>query len=501
MVEVISAELERARQNEARTNLAMSIMSQLVLEDGRTWAEAAEPDQVQDAYDVLDLNKKEPYYLFTRARGRSKTSDLAGMVLAVMLSQSVPGAKLYGIAADKDQARLLIDAARGYQARDNSLDLKKHLRFGNYVIAIPKLSISYEVIAADAASAYGLKPSFLVVDELAQWKSTPGVQELWTAVTSAMVKVPDARMVVITSAGDPAHWSHVVRKNALESQSWHVHELHGPAPWQSEILLEEQRKRLAPSVFARLFLNEWTASEDRIASYDDIMACVGKDRIQILPPSPDYTYVIGVDLGIKNDRTAVAIVHQEIHGDTPHVIVDEMHTWKGSKESPLNLQTVEDWLNEKAKEYNYAKLVFDPSQAIGMMQRLANEYQIEEYNFSGASVAKLALSLLIMFKDHRLNLPDKHELIEELSNVRLRSVSPGVYRMDHDPSRHDDQAIALALAVQDCLKSPVYDWTSAYGRRSCCGSIIGETEKCPICGRTSNADVPNAQEQTPALHP
>ena len=36
---------------------------------------------------------------------------------------------------------------------------------------------------------------------------------------------------------------------------------------------------------------------------------------------------------------------------------------------------------------------------------------------------------------------------DELANVRLRETSPGVYRMDHDPDKHDDQAIALALAL------------------------------------------------------
>jgi hypothetical protein len=45
-----------------------------------------------------------------------------------------------------------------------------------------------------------------------------------------------------------------------------------------------------------------------------------------------------------------------------------------------------------------------------------------------------------------LRLPDDPELLDELANVRLRESSPGVLRMDHDAGRHDDRAIALALA-------------------------------------------------------
>jgi hypothetical protein len=42
-------------------------------------------------------------------------------------------------------------------------------------------------------------------------------------------------------------------------------------------------------------------------------------------------------------------------------------------------------------------------------------------------------------------------LIDELSHARLRESSPGVFRMDHDPSRHDDRAIALAMCAHTLL--------------------------------------------------
>jgi hypothetical protein len=50
-----------------------------------------------------------------------------------------------------------------------------------------------------------------------------------------------------------------------------------------------------------------------------------------------------------------------------------------------------------------------------------------------------------------LVLPDGPELLAELGNVRLRETSPGVLRMDHDPDKHDDRAIALALAAHQLL--------------------------------------------------
>jgi hypothetical protein len=38
--------------------------------------------------------------------------------------------------------------------------------------------------------------------------------------------------------------------------------------------------------------------------------------------------------------------------------------------------------------------------------------------------------------------------------VRLRETSPGVYRMDHDPDKHDDRAVCLALAAVWLLQLP-----------------------------------------------
>jgi len=59
-------------------------------------------------------------------------------------------------------------------------------------------------------------------------------------------------------------------------------------------------------------------------------------------------------------------------------------------------------------------------------------------------VGRLATTVHLLLRDHRFALPQHAHLLDELANVRLRETSPGVYRMDHAPDKHDDQAIALA---------------------------------------------------------
>jgi hypothetical protein len=68
-----------------------------------------------------------------------------------------------------------------------------------------------EAVPADAASAWGLLPALVVVDELAGWASTQNPRRLWEAVTSA---------VAVSRGGG---WWHVRARRTLgEASSTHI---------------------------------------------------------------------------------------------------------------------------------------------------------------------------------------------------------------------------------------------------------------------------------------
>jgi hypothetical protein len=133
-----------------------------------------------------------------------------------------------------------------------------------------------------------------------------------------------------------------------------------------------------------------------------------------------------------------------------------MQVWTPSRLRHVRLTAVEEWLEEFARRYQRARLVFDPSQGLQMMQRLRRAgLSVSEFSFSQASVGKLATTLLQLIREHALALPDdERELLDELRSVRLREPSPGVFRLDHAPGHHDDRAIAIALAAQTLLAKP-----------------------------------------------
>ena len=435
------------RRNTKAMREAKALLAALVLEDGRLWGDVAEPWQWRTAEWAFD-ERARPNRWDTRPRGGSKSTDIAGVSMVAMLTTDPVGSRSYAIAVDKDQGRLIAEAAAGFVARTPAL--ASALTVDSYKVTASSGS-TLEILAADAASTWGLKPRRVVCDEFCQWPSTANAKGVWTAILTSMGKVAGAKLLCTSTSGDPAHWSHAVYETARKSKAWTVQEVPGPLPWASEDFLVEQRLILPESVYRRLHLNEWCASEDRLTNLDDVRACVTLDGP--LGAAPGHQYVLALDLGVRNDRTVAAVMHSERVVEpggrdvVQRMVLDRMEVWAGTRANPVDLGAVEEWVEYTARAYR-ARVVCDPWQAIAMVQRLRSRgLQVEEFNFSQQSTGRLAVALHTTIRDHRLAIPDDSDLIDELVNVRLRETSPNVYRLDHDPDRHDDRAVTLAMAI------------------------------------------------------
>ncbi len=117
---------------------------------------------------------------------------------------------------------------------------------------------------------------------------------------------------------------------------------------------------------------------------------------------------------------------------------------------------MECWLLEHAlKRYKGAEIVLDPWQAEWLVQRLRDRgARATKFAFTAESASQLALTLHSLLRERALVLPDDEELLTELESVRLLETGSGRFRLDHDSTRHDDQAVALALAAHTILSRP-----------------------------------------------
>jgi phage terminase large subunit-like protein len=424
------------------TDQALDLLRGLVLENGARWGDRAEWFQLDDAAAVLDQEGPRRHF-WTRPRGASKTTDAAGCAIAALLAQAPAGARAYAFASDRDQAGLMIDSVAGFV--DRTPGLAGALDVQSWRVTAARSGATLEIQASDDASAWGLRPWFVVVSEFAAWRETAGPKRLWRAIFSALPKVAGSRLLVETNAGEPSHFSAGVLDRARKQPDrWRVSETPGPCPWLDPDDLEEQKVELPAWEFERLHLNRWSESEDRLTAADDLAACVvldgPRDRI------PGRTYALGLDVGLTKDRTVLSVCSTE--RSAPAVALDRMIVWQGSRREPVSLDAVEATCVEAWEAYGKPRMVADRWQAAQLIQRLRRRgVKVEEYAFTQQSVSRLALTLHALIRDHALELPPDEELIDELGNVRLREVSPGTFRLDHDAGRHDDRAIALSLAA------------------------------------------------------
>jgi phage terminase large subunit-like protein len=423
---------------------ALDLLSGMTLDTGATWGSVAADFQRADAAAIFAETGPRWHYL-VRPRGGSKTTDAAGIALAWLATEAPAGARAYVIASDEDQAALLIDSASGLIDGTPALrsavsvqSLKLTARSGATVEALP----------ADGSGAFGLRPHLVIVDEFANWPATRNSRRVWTAILSAMHKVPGSRLVILTSAGEPNGQAYKVLVEARRSDRWRTSEV-SSLPWVSEADLEAQRPLLRESEFARLHRGEWVQSEDRLVSEEDLLAAAVLDGPQA--PLPGVKYVVTLDVGLVRDATVVVVAHSErVSGepDAPvRVIVDRLWRVKGSRLKPIQLSAVEEFILRASREYHSAPLHADPYQAQNLIQRLrAKGVRSREFVFSSQSVGRVANTLHLALRNRLLWIPNDPDLLAELGRVRLRESSPGAVRLDHDSGEHDDQAVAVAIA-------------------------------------------------------
>lgn len=422
------------------------VLAILPLEDGRRWIDAAHDFQREDALAVLE--GPEPYSFLTRARGSSKTTDLAAVALSALVS-SAERLRLYWLAADAGQGALAVDAVGGFVSRAPALAGRVDVQSRRVVV--PESGASLEVLPADAPGAWGLLPHWLFADELANWSDGPAARRLWEAASSAVAKRPDARMVVLTTASSPDHFAYRVLEAARRSELWRVSERHGPAPWTSRERLEEQRLRLPDAVFRQLWLNEWTAAAGSFLDPSVVGAAFVLDGPVLERDRGQEGYAAALDLGVVSDRTVLTIGHRE--GD--RVVLDRMVAWQGSRARPVDFAEVEATIVEAHERFGFM-LRLDPWQGLDLAQRLrARGVPAEEFTFSAASKQRLAATLLSTINAGKLALYEAEGLREELLGLRLVQSASGSWSFDHRSGGHDDRAVALALLAVSLLERPV----------------------------------------------
>lgn len=439
---------------------AVALMRALVLESGKRWGDVAAGFQREDAYAIFSPSGPNKHFL-TRPRGGSKTSDIAAISIGWLVAEAPPRSHGYVVASNTTQAAEVIDAAGGFIVR--TPELADYLTIESERIVAPSRA-SVSVIAMSESGAWGKRDAHLLVcDEFAQWPDTRGAKRVWTAIRSTVPKTPGCRLILLTSAGEPSHWSYPILQAAYTApDDWHVHEVPGPVPWQSPEELAALERELLPSEYERLVLNRWSEAEDRAITPEDYEAAAQPSKHhgtappgvkgggeRLFHPRSGVRYVVTVDVGTRFDATVICVAHVEEESEGPsRVVVDHLERWQGSKRRHVDVDQVRDRVGDLAIEYNRARVYADPDQFVGSLQSLNRRgVRAQEWRFTATSVGLIATALTQTFRNRCISVPHTPALRTELLRVRLRESSPGVTRLDHERAGHDDQAVAIGMAA------------------------------------------------------
>ncbi|KKK49767.1 hypothetical protein LCGC14_3131730, partial [marine sediment metagenome] len=305
-----------------------------------------------------------------------------------------------------------------------------------------------EIWAADAASAWGLRPSLLILDELSQWRGHES-EELFNAAFSSTGKVPGCQLLVGTTAGwDRNSLCYRIRGLAMDSDDWYYSDRPQCASWIDAEFLRRQKEILPFHVYEMLHENRWTEAGGEWLSWDEIDGVFDEalsEQSSRGGPSVEgqrSRYYIGVDLATSRDRTAVGVVRAEGEDLT----VESITTWQGSPKERVQLGEVEEAIVALSKAFHPKEIVLDPFQALLMGERLRGTgLTVFDYTFTSVSRASLFDTLLQLIRQERLHSYDHPLFREELSGMRWVEKN-GILRPDHRTSKHDDTVVAVALA-------------------------------------------------------
>lgn len=430
----------------------MDLLRAMVLEDGNRWGDRAAEFQRDDAAAII-ANTGGRRHNILRGRGMSKTTDVAAVALALLLTEAPPRSRSHAYAADGDQATILLDTIRSLAERTGLIGA---LDFTSRTVSVKRGGASLTVETADGASAFGLRPWLTVVDELGVWPSTANHRRLWSAIVSAVPKVPGSRLVVIGTAGSPTGVGADAWVAAEASPNWRTSKHPGPAPWWDVDDMLEVQDSLTAAEYRRLILCEWAEGDDALTNPDDVEACIRPGSTS-LPKRSGVEYVAALDVGTRADLTALVIGHSERRESGRVVVIDRVLYWRPTKQDRVDLAEVEAAALNLCREYGVNHLRFDRMQAEQLTTNLRRaSVRTEEYVFSQSSVNRLARTLYMALRDHALSLPDDEETRTEFLTTRLIETGPGTVKLDNPPGAHDDIVTAVGMLLVYFTEQPDY---------------------------------------------
>jgi len=431
-------------------------LEQMIMPDGEQWCpDEWQVERILKPLDAVCDAGESQYNLFYIELPRKH--DKTGIVAKEAIKEMVlgpDGQRMYAAAGDKEQAMILKECLEGFIRRNPVL--KPSFEIHKDKIVVPAKDTVLRVMAADVDTAYGLgglgSRFWFCIDEFWNCK-----EEFFQAFYTATGAKTNWRGILITTAGyDFSSICWKVRElcRKKESKRFYFYTVNGTqASWIDPEWVNTMRKTNPPHVYQRLIENKWTQGSGAFVTRDDLERCWDRVLKPRLAGVPQFSYVLAIDLGLTRDRTAAALGHKDYDSDL--VVLDQIRVWEGNVDNPVLISDVEEYILEMAQSFKPLRVVVDPWQLKGTIERLRAKVQIEEFTFTSSSLQKLSSNLYYLLHNGLLKMFYNKPLEEELLTVNAKEASYG-WRLDHKSGGYSDRAIALGMMALDIVSRPSY---------------------------------------------
>ena len=229
-----------------------------------------------------------------------------------------------------------------------------------------------------------------------------------------------------------------------------------------------------PVVFFTEYGAEFTdRTRGWIESADDLLACVDPEARPIAAAPPRFPHFMGIDLGLVNDATAVAIGHINEEQRIVLDYLDQMKAGEGAYagQDRLELDQVADWVKGLSQRFYISEGMFDAWAGIPFEQALAKRglKQMKSHHMTKNVLSDIFKNFKDMMYDRRLVLfdwpvstdpayphcPYLTELLELQAETQTKYIT--IVEAPNMEGRHDDMSDALVRMVwmaSQALTSP-----------------------------------------------
>jgi len=373
-----------------------------------------------------------------------KTTLAAGIALYELLFGEPEGEIIF-VANSADQAKALAFTMMT-RAIQRNREMTKVCRVLSTQVVNKTTGSTATVLPCSSASVAGRNPSLTIFDEL--W-ALPD-PEVYYQLTETPARAEPLTLITTYPGYDYSSLLYRIHQQGEAGSDPRMLFFWRPglrSSWITDAYLASQRARLPAHVYQRLHEALWTGGTNAAWTREQVEACIDAQLAPKQQGAPERRHFCGLDVGLRRDRTAAAIVSW---ADEGRLELDDLAVWVPDKGRQVQIADIEEWLVQARERFPGLEVSADPSMFEGSIQ--AAKGQIREARFTSEFVRRLSVNLHELLAGGKLALFDHGVLIDELLTVNIRSTSYG-WRVDHESGQHDDTVMALGIACLSAMEA------------------------------------------------